>query len=137
VEFSSCTAEQRKRFSSSEACGLMANTSEANPFNECVNWMRTTHEADGNSPFSSCLIDACNNEGAGLKKVICSALEEFEEQCSENGYAPLEYNDWRKIASCCKLLLRVIEYFVVFIVNKCIQIQFCLIHMDKLMFVEL
>ncbi|XP_056022048.1 zonadhesin-like [Ostrea edulis] len=98
--FSSCSAEQTKRFSSEEACGLMTNTSDGNPFKECVNWMKNTQEADGNSPFSSCLIDACNNDGAGLKQVTCSALEEFEEKCVENGYAPPEKNNWRIITSC-------------------------------------
>lgn len=103
--FSSCSAEQTKRFSSEEACGLMTNTSDGNPFKECVNWMKNTQEADGNSPFSSCLIDACNNDGAGLKQVTCSALEEFEEKCVENGYAPPEKNNWRIITSCGKFLL--------------------------------
>lgn len=83
----------------------MTSTSDANPFKACVNWMKNTQEADGNSPFSSCLIDACNNDGAGLKKVTCSALEEFEEQCVENGYPPPEKNKWRVITSCCKFLL--------------------------------
>lgn len=62
--------------------------------------MKQTKDADGNSPFSSCLIDACNNDGAKLKKVTCPALEEFEEVCVENGYAPPEANNWRNITSC-------------------------------------
>ncbi|XP_061195814.1 IgGFc-binding protein-like [Saccostrea echinata] len=98
--FSSCTPEQTKRFSSNEACGLMESTSDENPFKECVKWMKTTKDADGNSPFSSCLIDACNNDGAKLKTVTCPALEEFEEICVENGYAPPEDNIWRNITSC-------------------------------------
>lgn len=79
----------------------MMNTSDENPFKNCVDWMRNSQEPDGDNPFSSCLIDACNNEGTtGLQKIVCSALEEFEEQCVENGYAPPENNNWRMITSC-------------------------------------
>ncbi|XP_078315541.1 alpha-tectorin-like [Crassostrea virginica] len=79
----------------------MMNTSDENPFKNCVDWMTNSQEPDGDNPFSSCLIDACNNEGTtGLQKIVCSALEEFEEQCVENGYAPPENNNWRMITSC-------------------------------------
>ncbi|XP_062614735.1 zonadhesin-like [Saccostrea cucullata] len=98
--FSSCNPEQTKRLSSNAVCGLMESTSDENPFKACVNWMKQTKDADGNSPFSSCLIDACNNDGATLKTVTCPALEEFEEVCVESGYAPPEVNNWRNITSC-------------------------------------
>ncbi|XP_065944540.1 zonadhesin isoform X2 [Magallana gigas] len=78
----------------------MSDTSDQNPFGKCVEWMKKSEEPDGINPFSSCLIDACNNDGPALKKIMCSALEEFEEQCVENGYAPPEKNDWRNITSC-------------------------------------
>uniref|UniRef100_K1PIX3 IgGFc-binding protein n=1 Tax=Magallana gigas TaxID=29159 RepID=K1PIX3_MAGGI len=98
--FSSCTKTQTAKYSKPEACGLMSDTSDQNPFGKCVEWMKKSEEPDGINPFSSCLIDACNNDGPALKKIVCSALEEFEEQCVENGYAPPEKNDWRNITSC-------------------------------------
>lgn len=124
--FSSCTTMQTEKYSKPEACGLMSDTSDKNPFRKCVEWMTKSQEPDGINPFSSCLIDACNNDGPALKKIVCSALEEFEEQCVENGYAPPEKNDWRNVTSCCRYscLLRVTRYEV-FVVVFCFLFVFC------------
>lgn len=91
-----CSDEQNTVFGTDIFCGLIRNAS--GPFNHCISG-GFVNVAEF---YDSCIMDACAYvESRDMSEVICNALEDFAEECEENGYRVT----WRSDDVCRKCIL--------------------------------